>query len=417
MPSGAANFLLMANARKPVCELIVPGPDGWERWQAPEGQAGKLAHSCVADEEIAFGKGSVKRALVLPVAHAWVMPAWLKGDTSLVRDMALLHLERLGIRIDEPERALDLIEVSVKDEARLTTALALKDEPSPLPFASPLPDVTWISAAMLPLPASSITVWRELGRLVIGITSGSALVYASPLSAGRFDERAISELNNICLQLGFQRVLGKVGRIVLWLPENEGDLKHIERATGLQASREETPPWIMPSAWVSRLEPLDLHLARQQQEKRVRHRVMALSGGLVAATAAAVLMVMITLALREQAMLRDKVATLSPRAVRVLDQRRAWQEAAPAVDPGQGPMQLLLALQEPPSSPNVTLMEVEFTPQRVLLRAHAENASTALQYSEEVQQSELLLAYDWEAPPPELGADESATFEMKGVRP
>jgi hypothetical protein len=30
----------------------------------------------------------------------------------------------------------------------------------------------------------------------------------------------------------------------------------------------------------------------------------------------------------------------------------------------------------------------------------------------------MLLAYDWgEASPPELGADESATFELKGVRP
>lgn len=408
----------MAKPRKQLGELIVPGPEAWERWQAPEGQAGKLAHSTVAaDEEITFSKGQMKRTLVLPVAHAWVMPAWLKGDAALTRDMALLHLERLGIRVDEPRRALELIEVTVKDEARLVTMLALKDESSPLVLGSPLPDAVRVSAATLPLPASSITVWRELSRLVIGITSGERLVYASPLSATRFDERAISELNNICLQLGFQRVLGRVERLVLWLPEDEGDLEKIERTTGLPVNREEPPSWILPARWESDLEPLDLHLARQQQETRTRQRVMALSAGLVVAAAVAVMMVMITLALREQAMLREKVAELSPRAARVLDQKRAWQEAAPAVDPSQGPLQLLLALQEPESSMEVTLMEVEFTPQRVLLRGHTSNASTALQYSQEIQQSESLLAYDWEAPPPELGSDESATFELKGVRP
>jgi hypothetical protein len=408
----------MAKARKALCEMIVPGATGWERWQAPEGQAGKLVDTADADVDVAFGKGQMKRALVLPVSHAWVMPAWLKGDETLVKDMALLHLERLGIRVDEPERALQLVEVSVKDEARLMTMVALKDEPSPLQLSSPLPDGILVSAAKLPLEPSSITVWRELGRLVIGITSGDRLVYASPLTANRFDERAIGELNNVCMQLGFQRVLGRVERLVVWLPEGEGDLKVIEKATGLSVSREVMPPWVMPETWGSSLQPLDLFLAKQMQEKRGRQRVGLLSAGLVVAAVAAVMMVMITLALKEQTMLREKVSEMSPRAARVLDQKRAWQEAAPAVDPSQGPLQFLLAVQEPVSSGEVTLMEMEFTPQRVMLRGHTANASTALQYTQEIHQSEMLLAYDWgEASPPELGADESATFELKGVRP
>jgi hypothetical protein len=408
----------MAKARKALCEMIVPGASGWERWQAPEGQAGKLVDAAEADVDVAFSKGQLKRALVLPVSHVWVMPAWLKGDAALVKDMALLHLERLGIRVDEPERALQLVEVSVKDEARLMTMLALKDEPSPLKVSSALPDEIMVSAAKLPMEASSITVWRELGRLVIGITSGDKLVYASPLTATRLDERAIGELNNVCLQLGFQRVLGRVEQLVVWLPEGEGDLDLIERTTGLPVSRQAVPAWVMPETWGNALEPLDLHLAKQIQEKRIRQRVGLLSAGLVVAAAAAVIMVMITLALREQTMLREKVAEMSPRAARVLDQQKAWQEAAPAVDPSQGPLQFLLAVQEPASSGDVTLMELEFTPKRVMLRGHTANASTALQFTQEIHQSEMLLAYDWgEASPPELGADESATFELKGVRP
>jgi hypothetical protein len=192
----------------------------------------------------------------------------------------------------------------------------------------------------------------------------------------------------------------------------------IERATGLPVSRQVIPAWVMPETWGSKLEPLDVHVARQSQETRTRQRVGLLSAGLVIAAAVAVMMVMITLALREQTMLREKVAEMSPRAARVLDQKRAWQEAAPAVDPSQGPLPFLLALQEPSASTDVTLMEMEFTPKQVMLRGHTTTASTALQYSQEIQQSEMLFAFDWGEPaPPELGADESATFELKGVRP
>lgn len=408
----------MAKARKALCEMMVPGAAGWERWQAPEGQAGKFVDATAGEEGAAFSKGQFKRVLVLPVSHVWVMPAWLKGEASLVRDMALLHLERLGIRVDEPERALQLVEVMAREDARLVTMLALKDEPAPLPWNSPVPDEVQVSAAVLPLPPSSICVWRELGRLIIGITSGERLVYASPLSAARFDERAIGELNNVCLQLGFQRVLGRVEHLVLWLPEGEGDLGLIERTTGLPVSRQDFPQWLMPQKWGGKLEPLDVHLARQTQETRTRQRVGLLSAGLVIAAAVAVMMVMITLALREQTLLRDKVAEMSPRAARVLEQKRAWQEAAPAVDPSQGPLQFLLALQEPAASTEVTLMELEFSPKQVMLRGHTTTAATALQFSQEVQQSEMLMAYDWGEPaPPELAADESATFELKGVRP
>lgn len=401
-----------------MCEIVVPGAQGWERWQAPEGLAGKFVagYDAVSDD-VVFSKGQWKRVLVLPVAHVWVMPAWLKGDAALVKDMALLHLERLGVRVDEPERALSLVEVAVKDEARLLTMLALKDQPTPLAAGSVLPDEVQVSAARLPLPPSSITVWRELGRLVYGITSGDKLVYASPLSANRFDERAIGELNNACLQLGFQRVLGRVEEVMLWLPEGEGDLKAIERTTGLPVRREEMPTWTAPTSYGSALMPLDLHLTKQLHDTRARQRVAALSVGLLVSAVVAVMMIMITLAMRDQTMLREKVAEVSPKASRVLDQRRSWQEAAPAVDPSQGPMQFLLGLHEPASSSEVTLMHVEFTPQRVIVRGHTADASTALQFSQEVQEGEMLLAYEWEAPPPELAVDESATFELKGVRP
>ena len=396
--------------------MIVPGPLGWERWQAVEGQAGKPLETS-GEAGLRFGRGKIRRELVLPVSHAWVMPAWLKGEASLVRDMAQLHLERLGVRVEEPERTLEVVTVAEKEEARLVTMLALKDEPTPLAAASPLPDAVRVSALALALPESSITVWRELGRLVMAVTSGEKLVYASPLSAVRLDERAIGEMNNVCLQLGFQRVLGRVEQLVVWLPEEEGDLHAVERATGLPTSRQPMPEWEAAPKLENRLRPVDLHVARQREAERTKRRVALLSGGLVLAAAVSVMMVMISLALREQAMLRDQVAELAPKAARVEDQRRAWQEAAPAVDPSQGPLPFLLGLQQPGSSTEVALMHVEFTARQVMVRGQAPKAAVALQFADEVKSSEMLAAYEWDTPAPELGADERAVFEFKGVRP
>lgn len=163
--------------------------------------------------------------------------------------------------------------------------------------------------------------------------------------------------------------------------------------------------------------PADLHHAGQHQETRRRRRLVALSASAVIAAAIALMSILITLEVRQRNDLLEQVASLSPKAARVLDQKRAWQEAAPAVDPSQGPLQFLLGLQEPSSSTDVTLLDLDFTPKQVMIRAHATEASTALQYAEEIQQAEQLFAYSWETPPPEMAADESATFELKGGRP
>jgi hypothetical protein len=177
------------------------------------------------------------------------------------------------------------------------------------------------------------------------------------------------------------------------------------------------PPWEAGPRVQSRLLPAELSQAKQRAAERTRQRVALLSGGLMVAAVVSVMMVMISLALREQSALRDQVAELAPKAARVEDQRRAWQEASPAVDPSQGPLPFLLGLQQPGNSSEVALMHVEFTSRQVMVRGQAPKAAVALQFADEVKNSELLAAYEWDTPAPELATDESAVFEFKGVRP
>lgn len=403
----------MAKTRKPSCELLLPATHVWQSWMGVEGAACQLNSEATA-AGAAFGKEAQRRVLALPAAHFWLLPAWLKGEPEHLRSMALLHLERMGVKSGEDEASVQVLKIQGKEGAYLTRILALKDQPVPLTDTARLPDEVTLHALCYPLVQSSITVFRELGRLVVAITSGAQLIYCTPLSANRLDGNALAELNNICLQLGFQGVLGRLESIVLWI--DEGDTAQIQRVTGLTAYRCDMPAPTMPERGSSLLMPQDLTAERQSQSRRSKTRLIALSVGAAIAAAIALVATMTSLALQERNMLREKVAELTPRSSRVMDHKKAWQETAPAVDPTTWPQQLLLHCMEPRSSKEASITHWEWTPDRLSIRGRMPDASLALQYTKETSEIEALSVFAWEIPAPVIASDNSATFEMKGAR-
>ncbi len=402
----------MAKTRKPTHDLLLPGADGWTRWIGNEESTCELVAEFGQSAGV-FAKETHRRVLALPASHFWVLPAWLNGSATHLRDMAVLHLERQGVRLPDPQHGLQIHRLQEKDGAHLTSVIALKDMPTPMWDMTRLPDEIVLSAACRELPADSIVILREMSRLVVIITHGADIIYSSPLSAHRLDELAISELNHLCLQLGFQRVLGRVESIVLWLDE-EGDLNQIERLTGLQARRESLPLARIPARGLSTLVPAEIVAARTRQQAKARARVMALSAGLAIAACVAVMAVLITYATRERDLLLEKVADLSPRASQVLDQKKSWLEAAPAVDPTAFPMQVLLDSMSPSASTEASMTHFEWTPDRLILRGRMPSAALALQYANEIHEIEALARYAWQTPPPTIASDNSATFELTG---
>jgi hypothetical protein len=326
--------------------------------------------------------------------------------------MANLHLERQGVRVIDLQHGLQIQPIQEKDGAHLTRVLALKDLPISTLDLTRLPDEVVLSAACRPLPEDSIILQRELSRLIVTITHGKEIIYSSPLSAHRLDDLALSELNHLCLQLGFQRVLGRVSAIVLWL--EDGDISQIERVTGLTARREEQPAPVIPARGQSTLVPSEILAARERQQSKARTRTIALSAGLAIAACIAVMAVMISYATRQRDALLEEVAELSPRASQVLDHKRSWLEAAPAVDPTYFPMQVLLDSMTPTSSPEVSLTNFEWKPDRLVLRGRMPTAALALQYANEITEVENLTRYAWETPAPTIASDNSATFELTG---
>lgn len=404
----------MARKRNPAAELLLPARDSWESWTGTESGACEYrsAHEAYAAK---FGREAQRRILALPASHVWVLPAWLKGETHHLNDMARLHLERLGVNPPGDGEAVQVHRLDHKDGAHLVSIIALKELPTPLGDFTRLPTDVVLHAACRAMPKNTVVIFRELGKLVISITGANGIVYCSPLSAKRLDERALSELNNVCMQLSFQGVLAPLNAIVLWT--DEGDLGMIQRITGIPASREDMPSPTLPGRGVSKLMPADLGLEKQRLESRSKMRLMGLSAGAILAAGIAAITVFTSMALRERNMLREKVAAVAPKAARVLDHRQSWEEAAPAVDPERFLTETLLRIMEPPSSSEVTLTHFESTPDRVILRGRTESPAMALDYAREIQDVESLADYAWETPAPVIASDNSATFELKGDRP
>lgn len=403
----------MAKTRKPTQDLLLPGATGWERWTGVAGESCALAVDGRTGG-MGFGKEAQTRLLALPLAHLWVLPAWLQGDAAHLRDMAALHLERLGVRVPDLTHGLQIRSIAEREGAHLVCMTALKEMPVPLTDLSRLPNEILPATTCLPLPQDAMILYRELGRLVLVITHGTELVYASPLSSLTVDEHALGEVNHLCLQLGFQGVLGNVRHLVLWL-EDEGDLEQIKRVTGLSAVREERPIPVMPASGGSTLVPPEVLAARAQKAQSARVRLLALSAGFALAAAVAVMAVLIAWATQERDLLRERVAALTPQASQVLDQRKSWQEAAPAVDPAHFPMQVLLDCMIPKAAEEVSMTHFEWVPERILLRGRMPSPSLALQYARQISQVPGLADYSWETPAPVIASDNSATFEVKGV--
>lgn len=404
----------MAKTRKSTHELLIPGAKVWQSWTGAEGAL------CVPNGEhdaqgAVFGKEGQQRVLALPATHFWVLPAWLKGESEHLRSMSMLHLERMGIKAEDDPASVQVSSISTKEGAHLARILALKDQPVPLYSAARLPDEVTLHALCYPLVQNSITIFRELDRLVIAITSGTRLIYCTPLSSSRLDDNALAELNNICLQLGFQGVLGRLESLVLWI--DEGDVAKIQRVTGLATYRCDMPAPTMPQRGSSLLMPEDLVAERQRQGSKSRTRFLALTAGAIFATAVTLVVTLTSLALQERNMLREKVAEMSPRASQVMDHKNAWHEAAPAVDPTTWPQQMLLHCMEPASSSEVSITHWEWTPERMSIIGRMPGASLALEYTQEIASSESLSHFNWDVPAPVIASDNSATFEMKGGLP
>jgi hypothetical protein len=403
---------MSTKANKNKIELLLPGESCWELWSMQQGSTASKVQD-FPETPGSFTKDATKCILALPATALWVLPAWIKGETSHLRDMAQLHLERISVRVPAHTEGLAVESLNEENGMHLTRIMALRDIPAPLADLRKLPDECPASAHCYLLSPNAITVWRELGKLVVAITVGPRLAYFSALSSSNLDQNGLAELNNICLQLTFQRVLNQLERMVLWT--EEGDPQRIRMATGMDVVREDRPQPRIGLAPSSTLMPLEVISTRESEQASAKRRLILLTAGFVTALLFAAFALVISLASRERDQLLQQVADMTPQASKVGKQKAAWEEVGSSVDPDLMPMGVLLRCMEAPTSGQVAITHFECTGETVIVRGRAPDASPALKYIEEIKNTESLGAYTWESGTPQVG-EQGTEFEIKGTR-
>lgn len=398
--------------RQQQTDILFPGEEGWELWTGDESGTFTLQQS-FSLEAGSFPTGNARRVLAMPAARVWVLPAWFQGTgDAQLRSMAMLYLERVGVRASSSASMIVVTTLAQKDGASLVRIVAARDHGPSLTQFNRLPERCILAPELLNPPTDSILIWRELGRLAMAVTQGPQLVYYSPLSAATLDENAITEVLNVCVQLVFQKVIFDVSGIVLWM--GEGDTNSISKLTGLQVRRLDRPTPRIPLQVGNTVTPQDVAVEKSRQELRKKKRLIALSFGAAAALVIATIAGLAFWASRARTAWLDEIATLTPKASRVEQQKHEWDEVAVAVDPSRSPMELLLHCMEPPSSSEVSLTHFEATPDRIILRGRTATPAQALQYVQEMRSLPSLAICHLDAAPPAIASDNSASFELKG---
>lgn len=203
--------------------LLFPGAEGWEIWSGLE-ELSLLKASGEREALAVDGVPGGVLTMAFPVRDVSAAPfVAATGDKEMFGDLADLHMERSGLRIDQTAGSLsDCFTLRVEEEEAVLLPVVLSPPPEGgLPKKSP--KAFDVSARCLPLPKSAVVLWREFGRWVFAVSDAkSQCVYFQALPGAQFDQQLSREVTLGAAQLGMQEVLAEpLSECQVWTSEGE----------------------------------------------------------------------------------------------------------------------------------------------------------------------------------------------------
>lgn len=403
------------SSAKTEAAVFLPGPEFWELWKRNgEGafQREKVTEmASVTPERI---PGGVQ--LVFPVLTSFAVPFWAAtDDPDLLDDVGDMQLEKLGLKpvnLQGKMREFHLVDNIGKRSLAVATVL------TPLTSAEyprQAPSAFHVSPYLYTLPVDSVTVWKELGRLVLAVTRNESPVYFHALSSDEIDAAAIQEIKCILLQLRTQEVIEGVEQVVFWLGETpeEAARKLVEEELGVETRFGQAPAPVVP-ATSSGLVPEAVAMMRARQEQRRRVRNLLLLGAMVYLIALGVFAAFLWKAQNETRQLRNQIAQARPAADAIRETQLKWAVLRPAIDADVYPIELLSKCVQLLPPRGVRLTEFEISGRDIFLKGEASSASEAIRFKGELMNKPLLADYEWNFPQPTILQTGGATFQTKG---
>lgn len=380
--------------------IALPASRGWSLWRI--GQKGtellEEVEATSASELLKIPAGEL--TMVFPVRQATALPMKAKtADEGLFGDLTEMHVERCGMRPDENAGNLfDYFLIQREgDEAQLLPVVLAPQLEDAMPRRSPAHfDV---SPRIYPMQPNSVTVWRELGRLVFAIKEGDNLAYFQGISSAKFDAAALQEIKLAKMQLGLQGFNLAPEKIVLWDEEtwSEG-LTSLESISEIPIVSESQPQPVLPEK-LSKLLPADVSAARRRKKAKQRN---------IATITALALLYLGLLGFggyklwnngKETKALKQQLAEIKPQTEALESHIGKWDELEQLVDSDQWPVELLFHVKKAlPGGGGIRFKTAEIAGGEIRLDGEAQNLDQVKRFNLQLKRSASLSHYKWDTP-------------------
>ncbi|MGB2091413.1 MAG: hypothetical protein ACPH2J_05915 [Akkermansiaceae bacterium] len=407
-------------SKKKDSHLLIPGAEGWELWTGGVDSpfVKSLADGPLHASEIEdIPTGNL--VMGFPVREALAVPFKVQtDDQAMFDDLASMHLEKSGIRLEENAGRLTDVFPAGHEDGQTTLLSVVLSAPKTESMPLPAPGAFDISARFFPMVDDAITLWRELGRWVFAIHSHGALVYFQALSGEKLSGDTIRDVYLALTQLGLQGVNLELHKAVVWRSGSASDptdeeISAFGHQLGAEVSVEAKPQPVLPDP-VSGILPADARNERRiHREKKKRNTVLMVVLLLYLAVAGYLGYdyFQVSSALGKQ---DEKINDLRQEHGHIALFNADWEQLAPVVDSNHWPLQLLYraAIAIPPSQ-DLRFKVFEASRDRITIRGESADLNVASTYAQKIRRA--LQDYDWELPP--ASADNKTkrwTFNYEG---
>jgi len=396
----------MSSKKTTEVTVAIPGEDGWQLWLRKSGSF-EMIDKQLLDEDGSVEPFRSATHYAFPVVSVFAAPLWVATDDPvMLHSVVDMQLEKLGLRPDTGTGKLVDHKLAVKGHG----VPAKEGEPAPirnLVLANVLspnyqhalprhaPDFFDISPRFFVLPGNHVTLWKELGRVVLAITSNDQLVYFQSLTASSVNEAAIRELKCLLMQLRMEGTIEQPSGLVIWTDDVAAGVREFAKSTlAMDCEVEDKPRPVLPARG-SKLVPSEVADIRENERKRDKIRNVLLGVAALYLIGMGFLAFDYFMKVREVQKYRNELAILKPQVEWIPAINRKWAAIEPAVDGNQYPLELLhrtISLLPPKW---VRFAGFTYEQSMITIEGESSNTAEANKYGGKVFKSELLEDYKW----------------------
>lgn len=257
--------------------LLLPGANGWEVWQGTREKGFRRSLENGPLQASALDKLPTGRlVMAFPVREALAVPLRVQTtDQAMFHDLASMHLEKTGIRVEQGAGRLTDVFPAGHDGEQTSLLCVVLSAPREGSMPQRSPSEFDISARLFPMAENAVTIWQELGRWVFVVTCQGKLSYFQALPGVSLDDSAVREIRLALTQLSLQGVAFELDKIIVWTSgatSDPGDdiIRSLGEKLSAEVSAEPKPRPVLPDP-VSKLVPADvraeMRLRAERQQK------------------------------------------------------------------------------------------------------------------------------------------------------